>query len=142
MLTNAKLFADVEEMLRENGTIAAFEAEHGPITGRMLIDEGEVPSTLVDGLDLDGDIKVFRGSFDFAKSTVGVAVDMKTGKAVGPIWQEEQKIGAYQVAQEWVDYFADVVRDCIAEGRYETPIFAFMNEKGAFEVLPAPSEAE
>ena len=142
MLTNAKLFADVEQMLTEDGTIAAFEAEHGPITGRMLIDEGEIPSTLADGVDIDKDTKVFRGSFDFAKSTVGVAVDMKTGKAKTPIWQEEQKIGAYQVAQEWVDYFADVVRGCIADELYATPIFAFMNEKAAFEVLPALPEEE
>ncbi|MBR2790610.1 MAG: hypothetical protein IKD70_08400 [Eggerthellaceae bacterium] len=141
MLTNLKAFQEVEQMLVENGTIAAFEAENGPITGRMLIELGQVPSTLADQVDLSGDVVVFRGSFDFYNSTVGVAMDVKTKKAKSGVWEEEQKLGAYQVPEEWVRYFLAVLLEGIGDdGSYGVPIFCFVNEDASFEVYPAGPE--
>lgn len=140
MLTDAKTFAEVEQYLRDEGVIAEFEAEHGPITGRMLIDRGEVPSTLADEVEIDADTVIFRGSYDFANSTVGIAIDRKTGKPKCSLWMEEQKLGAYQVAEDYAKYFINVLRESIAAGSYDVPIFCFMNEDAAFEIYPAPAE--
>ena len=141
MLTNLKAFQEVEQMLVENGTIAAFEAENGPITGRMLIELGEVPSTLADQVDLSDGAVVFRGSFDFFNSTVGVAMDVKTKKPKTGVWEEEQKLGAYQVPAEYVRYFLAVLLEGIGEdGSYGVPICCFMNDDASFEVYPARPE--
>lgn len=142
MLSNLKAFQDVERMLVEDGTIAAFEEENGPITGRMLIDEGQVPSTLADQVDLSGEsVRVFRGSFDFYNSTVGIALDVKTKKPVSGVWEEEQKLAAYQVPEEWIRYFLAVLLEGIDEdGSYGLPIFCFVNDNASFEVYPAREE--
>ena len=142
MLANLKAFQDMERMLTEDGTIAQFEQENGPITGRMMIDLGQVPSTLADQVDLSGDsVVVFRGSFDFYQTTVGVALDVKTKKPVSGIWEEEQKLAAYQVPEEWVRYFLAVLLQGIdEEGRFGVPIFCFVNDTASFEVYPALPE--
>ena len=142
MLTNLKAFQEVEQTLIDDGTIAAFEAENGPITGRMLIDLGTVPSTLADKVDLSGEsVHVFRGSFDFYQTTVGIALDVKTKKPVSGVWEEEQKLAAYQVPEEWVRYFLAVLMQGIGdEGRFGVPIFCFVNDSASFEVYPSLEE--
>ena len=140
MLTDAKQFAEVEEMLRENGTIAAFEAEHGEITGRMFIDYGPVPSTLTDSVTIDENTAIFRGSFDFCNSTVGVAMDLATGKPKTDVWVEEQKLGAYRPNRHWVEYFLAVLADGYADGAFAVPVFAFVNDSAGFEIYPASAE--
>ena len=143
MLSNPEAFAQVEQMLMDNGTIAQFEADQGPITGRMMIDRGTVPSTLADSVPVDEDTVVFTGTFDFCNSAVGVAVNTKTGKQVGKVWIEEQKTGAYQPTEEWVKYFLNVLADGIRGGSYGVPIYAFVNDKAGFELYPsAPDEEE
>ena len=140
MLANAEMFAGVENMLRENGTIAQFEADNGEITGRMLIDFGEIPSTLASAVDIDENTLIYRGSFDFCNSCVGVAIDRATLKAKSQVWIEEQKLGAYQPSPEYVRYFMDVLKDGLASGIFGGPICAFLNDKASFEVYPAPAE--
>lgn len=138
MLTNAEAFANIEAILTKNGTIARFEEENGPITGRMMVDLGQVPSTLASQVDTSGEaVYVFRGSFDFYNTTVGVALDVKTKTPKSGVWEEEQKLGAYQVSKEWVHYFIAVVLAGIDdEGRFGVPVYCFVNDTASFEVYP------
>ena len=137
MLSNPQAFAEVERMLTEDGTIERFEAEHGPVTGRMMIDVGQVPSPLKDRVELGSDVVVFTGTFDFLHSAVGVAVDVRAGQPKSGVWVEEQKTGAYQPGKQWVDYFMSVLMDGIRDGAYRVPIYAFINDNASFEVYPA-----
>lgn len=137
MLTDKAAFDAVEQLLTENGTIAQFEAENGPVTGRMLVDLGEIPSTLRDEVQTDDNTVIFRGSFDFCNSAVGIALNVKTLKPMSRVWMEEQKLGAYQVSEEFVRYFLAVLVDGIHDGTYSVPIYCFLNDTASFEVYPS-----
>ena len=65
MLIDEKQFELVENTLREQGKIAAFEVENGPVLGRMLITIDDVSDEIAKSIEIKDDLQVFTGSSIF-----------------------------------------------------------------------------
>ena len=141
MLTDQKHFKKIEETLRENGTIERFEREHGPIRGKLLITEGDLPEDLDFDIDEDRRYAVFIGSYDFYDMEIGVVLYLDPIETAGPIWFTPQRQNAEEPSQEWIEYFIQTVVGSInTDGSYGIPICSFMADAGDFTVVPTFDE--
>ena len=83
MLADSRMFERVESILQGNGSFQRFEDENGPIRGRMMITQTEIPKN-VEVMARDGAAPIaFEASFDFYESTVGLALIGSLQQACG-----------------------------------------------------------
>lgn len=134
MLANEELFRTVEEVLKENGVISGFENEHGPIRGRMMITETEIP----DDPEIKKDnMTAFLGTFDFYDMGIGIAIDTHTPENIGGIWLVPENGEAEEPAEEWVEFFIKTLVENISpDGAYGVPMYTFISDEGDFTVVP------
>ncbi len=137
MLINRKQFELIEQSLKENGQLAAFENEHGKVLGRMMITLGKLPVELEAEAQLDDNAVVFECSFDFCNVVFGVAVDIKNLKVVVPMWTMYQTDEVEEPAREWSTFFIKTLFSHISfDGTYKVPVCTFINNEETFSYAP------
>lgn len=137
MLANEKLFNKVEDDLRKEGKLQAFEKENGPITGRMMIDRVELPDEIEVAEVGCKKPLALEASFDFYDTAVGVAVDPESGKFASKIWGTPQVADAEEPDEAWVEFFIQTLADSIGEdGEVGYPIYSFVNDTSDMTVVP------
>lgn len=105
MLTDKATFSLVEEALRKDGTLDAFEEDHGAILGRVMIAEGEVP----EGIEAKPSefACVFICSFDFYDAELGIVLDSRSKCPLSEIWITPQIDNAELPTEEWTSFFIE-----------------------------------
>ena len=137
MLIDQKMFESVENILIEQGKIAAFEAENGKILGRMMITKAEIPEGIDVKLVNGRRPQAFEASFDFYDSTVGLAIYTDAKEAASGIWITPQKAGADPPSNDWIEFFVEKLMECIEEdGSYGIPIYSFVNDTCDMTIVP------
>lgn len=137
MLIDEKQFELVENTLREQGKIAAFEAENGPVLGRMLITIDDVSDEIAKSIEIKDDLQVFTGSFDFYDMTISVAVYTQSMEFASAIWLTPQAEDAEQPSKEWISFFIDKLFEAFDEnGNYSFPIYSFVTDSSDMTVVP------
>ncbi|MDY4041167.1 MAG: hypothetical protein SOY67_03580 [Collinsella sp.] len=135
MLSDSEAFGIVEDVLRDDGTLAEFEAETGKILGRVMITIGNAPTDL--DLDIPEGSKAFICSFDFYDCEIGIAFDPMHKKVKSGLWITQQKDGAEPPEQAWVAFFIEKLTGSIEEdGSYGIPIYSFVNDTADLTVAP------
>lgn len=137
MLSNPELFKTVEAGLTAMGTIKAFEDENGPILGRVMITETEIP----DGVNVmrtdRENLTAFEASFDFCNVALGVVVDTKKKTLESSVWGRYQVAGAQRPSDEWIKFFIRTLFEHIGkDGSYGIPMYAFVNDTADFTAVP------
>ena len=137
MLADEKLFAVVEDVLTKNGAIARFEAENGPIRGRMMIMRTVIPEG-IEYKRIAGKMPTaFEASFDFYDAAVGLALDTVTMQAATGVWVTPQAEGAEAPAREWIDFFVEKLMGSFnSDGSYGTPVYSFVTDTCDMTVVP------
>lgn len=96
------------------------EKKNGPIKGRMMVTEGKIPPEMLTKLQSElmnsSNWIVVEGSFDFYNYTVGMIVDLTTGKPLANGWLVPQ-LGhpGMQPAEKWQEFLIEKVVDAIDE---------------------------
>ena len=141
MLKDPEMFAIAEDELRKNGIIERFEAENGPIKGRMMITLADAPEELgIEGLDTEG-VFTFNGSFDFYDSMLGLALNVITLEPVAPIWVTPQIEGAEPPNQTWTEFFIETLAKSIEkDGVFGVPMYSFVTDNADFTAVPSKPE--
>ncbi len=140
MLANEKLFASLEESLTQSGSIARFEAENGPILGRMMVVRAAVPEGIAVKQIAGKTPVVFEASFDFYDALLGLAIYTDTKEAATGVWVTPQTEGAEAPAHEWVEFFIEKLLESIREdGSFGVPIFSFVTDTCDMTVVPTAS---
>jgi hypothetical protein len=137
MLSNPEMFQKVEDGLREMGTIQAFEEENGPILGRVMITETDIPDGVkVERTDREN-LTAFEASFDFCNVALGVVVDTKKKTLESSVWGRYQVPGAMRPSDDWVKFLIRTLFEHIADdGSYGVPMYAFVNDNADFTAVP------
>ena len=144
MLVDPEMFQRIEKYLHDNGTIARFEQEQGPIRGHMMITLCDVPeeylTTRVEGERVFG----FEASFDFYDATAAFAFYPQSRTAGSGVWITPQREGAEAPSRDWIEFFVHTVLDNIKEnGSFGIPMYTFLADVGDFTVVPiSPAEVQ
>jgi len=141
MLIDQEMFDRIESYLQENGTIARFEQEQGPIKGRMMITLCDVPeeylTTRIEGERVFG----FEASFDFYDATAAFAFYPQSKTVGSGVWITPQEDGAEAPGRDWIEFFIHTVLDNIKDnGSFGIPMYTFLADVGDFTVVPISSE--
>ena len=137
MLIDEKQFELVENTLREQGKIAAFEVENGPVLGRMLITIDDVSDEIAKSIEIKDDLQVFTGSFDFYDMTISVAVYTQSMEFASAIWLTSQAEDAEQPSKEWISFFIDKLFEAFDDnGNYSFPIYSFVTDSSDMTIVP------
>ena len=137
MLIDRKQFELVEITLREQGKIAAFEAENGSVLGRMMITIDDISDEIAKSVEIKDDLRVFTASFDFYDMTISVAVYTQSMEFVSAIWLTPQTEDAEQPSKEWISFFIDKLFEAFDEnGNYSFPIYSFVTDSSDMTVVP------
>ncbi len=90
MLKDETKFDQLGQKLFMKGVLQDFEKKNGPIKGRMMVTEGKIPPEMLTKLQSElmnsSNWIVVEGSFDFYNYTVGMIVDLTTGKPLANGW--------------------------------------------------------
>ena len=90
MLKDETKFDRLGQKLFMKGVLQDFEKKNGPIKGRMMVTEGKIPPEILTKLQSElmnsSNWIVVEGSFDFYNYTVGMIVDLTTGKPLANGW--------------------------------------------------------
>lgn len=137
MLADKEFFAGLEKELRDRGIIGHFEDEHGKITGRMMITNGEIPDDLKGQIGAEEGDAVFAGTFDFCDASVGMTVDTKAHQPKGGLWVIPDASGGTVPTKECCEFFmATVMRNIDENGNYGVPMCTFCSDTADFTVVP------
>lgn len=138
MLVDKELFFEVENILREQGTLERFEEQNGEITGHMMITMMEIPPEL--GFDgISDSVRAFCASFDFYDMMIGLAFDLNTMELIPHMWFTPQTDDAVEPSSEWVEFFVKTLCENISEEGFGVPIYSFVNDHSDFTVVPTKS---
>ena len=137
MLSGPESFEKVEKELRAMGTIASFEADNGPVLGRVMILTTEIPSSIpVKREDREG-LVAFEASFDFCNVALGVVADPVRKTLESSVWGRYQTPGAERPSHDWVKFFITTLFEHIGpEGQFGVPMFSFVNDTSDLTVVP------
>ena len=146
MLNDPELFQKVESILRERGTIPSFEAENGPVLGRVMITTTEIPDGIsVQRTDREN-LVAFEASFDFCNVAIGVVTDPRKKTLESSVWGRYQVPDAQRPSNDWVQFFIQTLFEHIQDdGSFGIPMYSFVNDHADFTVVPTapvPPEAE
>jgi len=137
MLIDEKQFEIVEQTLREQGQIAAFEAENGVVRGRMMITVDDIPDNIIQDIENRNDLQAFTASFDFYDMTISVAVYTKSREVASGLWLTPQTEGAEEPSKEWISFFLEKLFDGFDEnGNYGVPMYSFVTDTSDITVVP------
>ena len=138
MLNDPKMFAEIERVLAENGTIAEFEQEAGPVWGRLMITQCDIPEELKSGIRPGGRVVGFEGSFDFYDVSVGIALDPASLRACSGLWFTSQAEDAEEPDKDWCEFFVRTLAENIGpDGSYGVPMYTFISDGASFTVVPS-----
>ena len=137
MLSDPESFEKVEKELRAMGTIGSFEANNGPVLGRVMILTTEIPSSIpVKREDREG-LVAFEASFDFCNVALGVVADPVRKTLESSVWGRYQTPGAERPSNDWVKFFITTLFEHIGpEGQFGVPMFSFVNDTSDLTVVP------
>lgn len=137
MLSDPESFEKVEKELRAMGTIASFEADNGPVLGRVMILTTEIPSSIpIKRQDREG-LVAFEASFDFCNVALGVVADPVRKTLESSVWGRFQTPGAERPSNDWVKFFITTLFEHIGpEGQFGIPMFSFVNDNSDLTVVP------
>lgn len=137
MFADSRMFERVESILQGNGSFQRFEDENGPIRGRMMITQTEIPKN-VEVMARDGAAPIaFEASFDFYESTVGLAIYTADRQLATGLWTTPQRDGAEPPADDWVEFFIKTLVGSIEEdGSFGVPIYSLVNDTAELTVVP------
>lgn len=138
MLIDKELFFEVENILRDQGTLERFEEENGEITGHMMITMMEIPPEL--GFDeISDSVRAFCASFDFYGMMIGLAFDLNTMELIPQMWFTPQTDDAVEPSSEWLEFFVKTLCENISEEGFGVPMYSFVNDHSDFTVVPTKS---
>ena len=137
MLNEPELFRAAEAGLKSMGVIERFEAENGPILGRMMITLTQIPESVPIQREDRENLTAFEASFDFCNVALGVAVDTKKRTLESSVWGRYQTPGAERPSEEWVKFFIQTLVEHIGgDGSYGVPMYSFVNNTSDFTAVP------
>ena len=141
MLSNPEMFATVETVCRERGTIENFEVENGEkIKGRMMIDDVNMPDDVSLYPNINERIFAFEASFDFMDTRIGLALCIFPIKAASEIWFYGSRDGS-KPDNVWVEFFVKTLVESIKpDGSHGVPIYTFISDHASFSVIPSASD--
>ena len=137
MLIDEKQFEIVEQALREQGKLAAFEAENGVVRGRMMITVDNIPDNIIQDIESRDDLQAFTASFDFYDMTMSVAVYTKSREVASGLWLTPQTEDAEEPSKEWISFFLEKLFDGFDEnGNYGVPMYSFVTDTSDITIVP------
>lgn len=148
MLKYQKLFQNLEDDLTKRGKIAEFERKFGPIKGRMMICETNVPANLDIKIPVDqlNDAVAFGATFDFYAMEVGLVINVKTLEPLSSLWLTPQTDDAVEPDEVWVKFFIEklmlALNDPDAPDGYGVPIYSFVNDTNDMTITPCSPKAD
>ena len=135
MLKDETKFDQLGQKLFMKGVLQDFEKKNGPIKGRMMVTEGKIPPEMLTKLQSElmnsSNWIVVEGSFDFYNYTVGMIVDLTTGKPLANGWLVPQ-LGhpGMQPADKWQEFLIEKVVEAIDEkGKINLPLYVWISDR-------------
>ncbi len=137
MLSNPEQFKTVEDGLNKMGVIKDFEDKNGPVLGRVMITETEIPAEITVKREDRENLTAFEASFDFCNVALGVVVDAKKKTLESSVWGRYQVPGAARPSEDWVKFFIQTLLEHIDDkGNFGVPMYSFVNDTSDFTAVP------